>query len=58
MKFEELNIKGLTRSYKVVVAAQDVEDQINADLEGPHNEYFELLAGAADDLLADRTVAR
>ena len=34
MKFEELNIKGLTRSYKVVVAAQDVEDQINAELEG------------------------
>ena len=34
MKFEELNIKGLTRSYKVVVAAKDVEDQINAELEG------------------------
>jgi len=34
MKFEALNEKGLTRSYKVVVAAKDIEERINAELEG------------------------
>ena len=34
MKFEALNTEGLTRSYKVIVAANDIETKIDAELEG------------------------